>query len=121
MVEPYEFGARVRAKRIELGLKVREAATRLGISTSRLAALERGRSYSTDQVTRPSRELVETFARVYSLPLDLLLACAGYECGELAELDAESRQLLLMFNSLPPDRRFLALEVMAVLAKRSTD
>ena len=121
MVETYEFGGRVRAKRIELGLKVREAAGRLGISTSRLAALERGRSYSTDAATRPSRELVETFARIYGMPLDLLFASAGYAKGELAELDPQSRQLLLMFKSLPPDQRFLALEVMAVFAKRNSD
>ena len=118
MGEPYEFGARVRARRNELRFTVRDAAKRLGISPSRLAAVERGRSYSTDATTRPSRELVERFARIYGLPQDVLLAAAGYDAGVLGELDDDARHLLIMFNSLPADQKRFALDIMQVIAKR---
>lgn len=119
MAKTYEFGKRVKERRQALGLTLREAARRLDLSPSRLGAIERGVAYSTGNATRPRRDLVERVADVFELPRDLLLASAGYVTGAVADLDEDTRHLVTMFVTLPPERKRIALGFMQVLSDRS--
>jgi transcriptional regulator with XRE-family HTH domain len=118
-VQTYEFGLRVRERRLVLGLTIREAARRLMMSPSRLGAIEKGIAYSTGNPTRPRREAVERIADVYGLPREILLAAAGFTSGTVADLDEEARHLLMMFAGLNLDRKQIALGFMRVLSEQA--
>jgi transcriptional regulator with XRE-family HTH domain len=111
-----DFGALIKSKRQALGWSLRVAATQIGVSSSRLSEVERGRSYHTDGPTRPSRELVERIAIALRMPPDVALAEAGYPARAPTSLAPDSSRLLALYESLSPDRKAVALEIMRVLS-----
>lgn len=115
-----DFGSYLKAQRKARGWTLKEAADRIGTSTSRLAEVERGKSYHTDHATRPSRELVERMAYAYGLPVDILLIEAGYSPSPARDLSQEDNRMLLLFQALPPDRKELALGILRLMAEGST-
>lgn len=112
-----DFGAFIKAQRRARGWTIREAAGRIGISSSRLAELERGKSYHTDHVTKPSRELAERIAHGFGLPPSEVLAEAGLHIPAAAPLSEDAARLIALFEGLPPDRKALALEMMRLFAQ----
>lgn len=112
-----DFGAYLKAQREAKGWTLREAAKRIKVSASRLTEIERGKSYHTDHATKPSREVVERIAQAYDLSKDLLLAEAGYDVGPLSELSPETLRLVRLFESLPLEKRKLALAVLRLFAE----
>lgn len=115
-----DFGSYLKAQRKARGWTLKEAADRIGTSTSRLAEVERGKSYHTEHATRPSRDLVERMAKAYELPADLLLIEAGYTPSPAKELSPEASRMLLLFESLPLDRRQLALGILRLMAEEAS-
>jgi transcriptional regulator with XRE-family HTH domain len=67
----------LRRRRQQLGLSMREAARRIGISPSYLAALEQGRNPSTGRAPVPSPPILTTIARVLDIELATLLHASG--------------------------------------------
>jgi transcriptional regulator with XRE-family HTH domain len=112
-----KFGSYLKEQRKARGLTLSKAAELIGISTSRLAEIERGTSYHTDHATRPSRELVEKIAKAFDLPRDMLLIEAGHPVDAVSELSPEARRLLLLFETLSPERKRLALGMLRLLAE----
>ena len=109
------FGPQIKARRQALGMPVVRAAKLLGISRSRLSEIERGVSYNTGHATRPARELVEKMAAVYGIERDLLLMAAGYPTAAPIDLTPAARDLLFMFEQLPPGGQEVALGMLRVL------
>jgi transcriptional regulator with XRE-family HTH domain len=72
-----ELGGLVRRHRERLGLTVREAARRIGISPSYLVSLEQGRNPSTGRPPMPSPPVLAALARAYDLELTALLDASG--------------------------------------------
>ena len=114
-----QFGPYIKAQREARGWSLREASLKIKTSSSRLKEVERGKSYHTDHATKPSRELVQRIATAYDLPKDVLLAQAGYEAGPLTELSQEALKLIGLFETLPADRKELALGIISLLASRA--
>lgn len=112
-----EFGSYLKAQRTARKWSLRDAAGRIGISTSRLAEIERGLSYHTEHATRPSRDIVERMAEAYELPLNLLLIEAGYTPSPVMDLSPEASRMLLLFETLPADRKHLALGILRLMAE----
>lgn len=112
-----DFGSYLKAQRKARGWALKAAAEQIGTSTSRLAEVERGKSYHTEHETRPSRELVERMAAAYGLPVDLLLIEAGYTPSIAKDLSPEANRMLLLFEALPPDRKDLALGILRLMAE----
>jgi hypothetical protein len=56
-------------------------------------------------------------AQVYGLPVELLLAHAGYPAGEGSMLSDTERQVLLLFGALSPERQAIALDILRTLGK----
>jgi transcriptional regulator with XRE-family HTH domain len=78
-----EFRTAIRQARAAHGMGLREAARQIGLSHSRLIALEQGRTWYTQgkaiaSDTVPGYELVCRIAFVYGLPVDGLLTMAGH-------------------------------------------
>jgi transcriptional regulator with XRE-family HTH domain len=71
------FGGLVRRRRERLGLSLREAARRIGISPSYLVAIERGRNPSTGRAPVPSPPVLAAIGRELDLELAALLDAAG--------------------------------------------
>lgn len=114
-----EFGEFLRAHRKAKGWTLETASQAVGISYSRLAEIERGRSYRTENATRPSRELLERIATAYGLSTALLLERGGYPAFDSPEISDEARRVLALFESLPPDRRHVVAELLTMLAEPS--
>lgn len=112
-----DIGAYLRAQRLKKGWSLREAAAQIGISYSRLTELERGKSYTTDHPTRAGREIIERIAVAYGLDSQVLLAEAGYAVGEVSELSSDARRLLMLYESLPNDRKKLLLRTALAFAE----
>jgi transcriptional regulator with XRE-family HTH domain len=74
---PTNLGGIVRSRREELGLTVRGAALRIGISASYLVALERGRSSPGGRPPVPSPPVLASIARVLGVELQTLLDAVG--------------------------------------------
>src|SRR5919109_2204713 len=71
------LGGIVKRRREQLGLSLREAARRIGISPSYLTAVERGRNPSTGRAPAPSLRIVTAMARALELRPELLLEASG--------------------------------------------
>ncbi|MNS01618.1 Transcriptional regulator ClgR [compost metagenome] len=112
-----DFGDYLKDQRERRKWTLRHAAEQIGTSASRLSEIERGQSYHTGHATRPSRELVERIARAYDLPLQVLLASAGYPEVNTPELSAEARIAAALFENLSPERKDLALGMLHLLAE----
>lgn len=110
----HDFGRFIRDQRTAMGLSLREAARRVGLSHFRLGEIEAGLNHRTGKPTRPSWDQVERIAEAYELPVHPLLAQAGYNVGVASSLTPEEREILLLFGKLPPDRRLMAIAAMRV-------
>jgi transcriptional regulator with XRE-family HTH domain len=82
MAEPHTpmgngLGGIVTRRRRELGLSMREAARRIGISPSYLAALEHGRNPTTGRAPVPSPPILGAIGRVLDIDLATLLDVSG--------------------------------------------
>ena len=72
------LGEVLRDRRAQLGLSLREAARRIGISPSYLVALEQGRNPSTGRAPVPSPVILAAIGHVFGVELrDLLDACGA--------------------------------------------
>ncbi len=76
-LETTELGALVRRRRTQLGLSLRAAASRIGISPSYLLALEHGRNPTTGRAPIPSPPIVSALGSVLGIAPATLLAMAG--------------------------------------------
>jgi transcriptional regulator with XRE-family HTH domain len=71
------FGDAIRARRQGLGLSMREAARRIGISTGYLVELEHGRNPTTGRAPMPSPTVLAGIGRALDVDLATLLDLAG--------------------------------------------
>jgi len=76
----------MRRRREQLGLSMREAARRIGISPSYLVALEHGRNPSTGRAPVPSPPILFAIGRVFDLELATLLDASGAPTSPSAHL-----------------------------------
>lgn len=83
------FGALLYRLREAKGLTTRAAASLMGISHSRLVALEHGRDAHTARPTLPSFELANRIAATYGYPKEQLLILAGHLPWQLNEEQAK--------------------------------
>lgn len=114
------FGAYLKELRERQGWTVRKAATTIGVSSSRLAEIERGESYRTLRETKPSRDLIVRMAKAYDVSSDVLLELAGYQVNKaMPETTPDARLMLELYTSLPPDRQELAIQMLKVLGSRT--
>jgi transcriptional regulator with XRE-family HTH domain len=74
---PSRLGGILRHRREQLGLTMREAARRIGISPSYLVALEQGRNPSTGRAPVPSARILAAIGRVLDIELATLLDASG--------------------------------------------
>jgi transcriptional regulator with XRE-family HTH domain len=72
-----DLGGLIRRRRNHLGLSIREAARRVGISPSYLVALEQGRNPSTGRPAVPSPRILVALGRVLEIELASLLDTVG--------------------------------------------
>jgi transcriptional regulator with XRE-family HTH domain len=83
---PSRLGGLLRRRREQLGLSMREAARRIGISPSYLVALEQGRNPSTGRAPMPSARILAAIGRVFDLELATLLDASGAPTPSSAHL-----------------------------------
>jgi transcriptional regulator with XRE-family HTH domain len=81
-----ELGALLRSRRGQLGLSIREAARRIGISPSYLLALEHGRNPSTGRPPVPSPPILAAIGRVLGVETAALLDLIGPPAAASAHL-----------------------------------
>jgi transcriptional regulator with XRE-family HTH domain len=74
---PGRLGGILRRRREQLGLSMREAARRIGISPSYFVALEQGRNPSTGRAPVPSPPILAAIGRVLDIELATLLDASG--------------------------------------------
>jgi len=85
-VAPSGLGGILRRRRERLGLSMREAARRIGISPSYLVALEHGRNPSTGRAPVPSPPILAAIGRVLDIELATLLEASGAPTSPSAHL-----------------------------------
>lgn len=107
-----QFGAFIARCREALGWSQRRAAREIGVSSMRLAELERGISRSTGHATRASPDLVARMAATYEVPTETLRELAGY-AREHPELSTDESLLLERYRKLEEPFRRIALELVA--------
>jgi transcriptional regulator with XRE-family HTH domain len=83
---PSRLGGILRRRREQLGLSMREAARRIGISPSYLVALEHGRNPSTGRAPVPSPPILAAIGRVLDIELATLLDASGAPTSPSAHL-----------------------------------
>jgi len=83
---PSRLGGILRRRREQLGLSMREAARRIGISPSYLVALEHGRNPSTGRAPVPSPPILAAIGRALDLELATLLDASGAPTSPSAHL-----------------------------------
>jgi transcriptional regulator with XRE-family HTH domain len=81
-----ELGVLLRSRRGQLGLSIREAARRIGISPSYLLALEHGRNPSTGRPPVPSPPILAAIGRVLGVETAALLDLIGTPAAASAHL-----------------------------------
>ncbi len=74
---PSDLGAIVRRRREQARLSLREAARRIGISSSYLMAIEKGRNPTTGRAPTPSPRILAAITRVLDVDMATLLAASG--------------------------------------------
>ena len=114
LTQEEQFGKKLAELRKQHGWTLRKAALAIGISHMRLGELEIGRSRSTGNPTRPTRDLVGKIAQVYGVPKDYLLERAGY-AREHPTLTDQDALMLDRFHALDDPHRTMALEILRVL------
>lgn len=110
------LGEYLRLQRESLRLGVREAAKLIGVSHQRLIEIERGQSYATGKATLPRKEVVKAIAAAYHLSEPLLLTLAGYAGADPSALATDHKEVLMLYDALPPERKALALATLRVFA-----
>ena len=85
-LSPSRLGGILRRRREQLGLSMREAARRIGISPSYLVALEQGRNPSTGRAPVPSPPILAAIGRVLDIELATLLDASGAPTSPSAHL-----------------------------------
>src|SRR5918999_3714412 len=90
---PTSLAGILRRRRDQLGLSMREAARRIGISPSYLVALEQGRNPSTGRAPVPSPPVLAAIGRALEIDLATLLDASG------APTSASSHLLLYQTGS----------------------
>ena len=80
------LGGILKRRREQLGLSMREAARRIGISPSYLVALEQGRNPSTGRAPMPSPPILAAIGRVLDIELATLLDASGAPMSPSAHL-----------------------------------
>ena len=114
------FGAYLKELRERQNWTVRKAAAVIGVSPSRLAEIERGESYRTLRETKPSRDLITRMAKAYEVSCDILLELAGYQVNKaMPETTPDARLMLELYESLPPDHKELAIQMLKVFGSRT--
>lgn len=114
------LGAWLKAKRLEAGLNLRQAAIAAGIDHARLMDLERGVDRNTGRPTRPRRETLERLAQAYRLGFDVVAEAAGVALP-LPLVEPQLEELLNLYRSLGAGDRLLAVALVRALAEaRST-
>ncbi len=83
---PSTLGSMLSRRREQLGLSIREAARRIGISPSYLVALEQGRNPTTGRPPMPSPPILGAIARVLQIELATLLDASGAPTSPSAHL-----------------------------------
>jgi transcriptional regulator with XRE-family HTH domain len=83
---PSGLGGILRRRREQLGLSMREAARRIGISPSYLVALEQGRNPSTGRAPVASPPILAAIGRVLEIELATLLDASGAATSPSAHL-----------------------------------
>jgi transcriptional regulator with XRE-family HTH domain len=76
-LSPSRLSGILRRRREQLGLSMREAARRMGISPSYLVALEQGRNPSTGRAPVPSAPILAAIGRALDIELATLLDASG--------------------------------------------
>lgn len=110
------FGAFITACREAKKWSQRRAAKEIGVSSMRLAELERGVSRTTGNATRPAPELVARIAAAYELPTDYLRELAGY-AREFPQLADDEALLLERYRELERPYQQIALELVAAIGR----
>ena len=110
-----ELGRYLKSLRTAKGLTVRNAASLIGVSASRLAEIERGKTYHRDQPTRPSRELIEQMADAYEMSREILLTAAGYPQENHVKLSDDTRIVVSLYESLSPEQKALAIGILRLM------
>jgi transcriptional regulator with XRE-family HTH domain len=97
-LKPYrQLGERIRARRRELRIKVRDFARLVHFSQSRVWMIETGRS-------RPSPEMLQRFARELRLPYSELAVLAGSVIDDPAAADEAAIRLEAMVLAERPQQ-----------------
>ncbi|MFO1091314.1 MAG: helix-turn-helix transcriptional regulator [Hyphomicrobiales bacterium] len=98
-----EFGRRVRRRREDLDIGLRELARRVALSPAYLSMVERG------ELPPPAEEKVVALARELKFDADELLASAGRVSDKVAELVRthadELPELIRQWPKLPAEQR----------------
>ena len=110
------FGSYLRQERERLGLSLERAATRCGLSKSRLRELESGLSLKTRKPSRATAANVEALARGLGLSQDHLagLAGLGYRVNPTSQRESA---LLASFRGLPPEHQAIAVSLVETLCE----
>lgn len=74
------FGERIRRKRLEQGLGLRQAATLLDISAAYLSRIE-----TFEERTPPAEKVIQAMATLYSESFDELMTLAGRIASDVAD------------------------------------
>lgn len=90
-----EYAYELRAAR---GWTLREAASRIGVSHSRLTEIESGIDGHTGKTFIPAYVIVVQMAKAYGVPTAELLRLAGHE--PLLELEADEVELMTAYRAL---------------------
>lgn len=112
-----DFGPYLRAARESLGLSIRDAATRAGVSATWMQKLE-----TTGRVRKPTRQLLHTLATVYGLAPAAVEAAAGVRQEPVSDPDvdvhARFASLMLHEELRPPGMTPEWLDSFSVRQKR---
>lgn len=105
------FGARIRARRLELKLGLRETAKRAGVSATFLSRVETGAEKAV-----PSEDVIRKLADILQEDFDSLMALAGRVASEVAAVVRED-PAMPAFLRRARDRNIPATKLMELLDK----
>lgn len=92
-----KWGARLRARREELGLTLQQVASQIGITPSAVQRIENG-------LNKGSVDTLINMCRVLKVSADELFGLGGNEMP-MSSGDDQARRLMVLFRSLPEAER----------------